>query len=87
MLRLTAHRSTKAVAAKRHKDRYRTLALAPGKRARGAHAREVALVLPELILLQLQRHFSVGLQRRDVVLVLVQKVLDLLLVHLWRRGR
>ncbi len=53
------------------------------------HQLEVALVLAqvllplaELVLLQLERQLAVGLERRDVVLVLVKQVLDLLLVHL-----
>eukprot|EP00955_Chlamydomonas_euryale_P073660 361808-Chlamydomonas_euryale.AAC.12 len=41
-----------------------------------------ALVAPELILLQLQCELAVGLERRDVVLVLVQEVLYFLLVDL-----
>mmetsp|Transcript_56951 Transcript_56951/g.180192 ORF Transcript_56951/g.180192 Transcript_56951/m.180192 type:complete len:311 (-) Transcript_56951:50-982(-) len=43
---------------------------------------QVALVLPELVLRQLERLLPVGLEGRDVVLMLVQQMLDLLLVDL-----
>ena len=42
----------------------------------------LVLVLVEVVLLQLEGHVAVGLEGRDVVLVLVQKMLDLLLVDL-----